>query len=91
MFTNNNTNLEGFVDADWASDTADRRSYTGFCYKLSGSVISYECKKQQTVALSSTEAEYMAVSEATKEAIYLKNLLSEIIGCEYTIILYNDN
>ncbi|CAK1595011.1 unnamed protein product [Parnassius mnemosyne] len=54
-------------------------------------VISYECRKQQTVALSSTEAEYMAIAEACKEAIYLKNLSSDIIGCNYTVIIYNDN
>lgn len=92
MFTKDDCNLEGFVDADWASNTLDRKSYTGFYFKLSGSVISYECKKQQTTALSSTEAEYMAITEACKEAIYLKNLLNEIVDfCDYTITLYNDN
>jgi transposase InsO family protein len=91
MFTNDNCNLEGFVDADWASNAIDRKSYTGFCFKFSGAVISHECKKQQTVALSSTEAEYMAIAEACKEAIYLKNLLSEIASCDYSIVLFNDN
>lgn len=92
MFTKDDCNLEGFVDADWASNTVDRKSYTGFYFKFSGSVISYECKKQQTTALSSTEAEYMAITEACKEAIYLKNLLNEIVDfCNYTITLYNDN
>lgn len=46
---------------------------------MSGSVISYEAKKQKTVALSSTEAEYMALSESCKEVIYLRNILSELI------------
>lgn len=91
MYTKDNKNLEGFVDADWGSNNIDRKSYTGFCFKFSGAVISYECKKQQTVALSSTESEYMAISEACKEAIYLKSLMYEIVGCNYTIILYNDN
>lgn len=91
VYTRDNNNLEGFVDADWGSNSIDRKSYTGFCFKLSGAVISFECKKQQTVALSSTESEYMAIAEACKEAIYLKNLLSEIVGCNYTINLYNDN
>lgn len=91
MYTKDNKNLEGFVDADWGSNNIDRKSYTGFCFKFSGAVISYECKKQQTVALSSTESEYMAISEACKEAIYLKNLMYEIVGYNYTITLYNDN
>ncbi|CAG4987165.1 unnamed protein product [Colias eurytheme] len=93
MFSKDNCRLEGFVDADWASNTLDRKSYTGFYFKFSGTVISYECKKQCTVALSSTEAEYMAIAEACKEAIYLRNLFSEIIvnGFDYVITLYNDN
>lgn len=59
---------------------------------MSGSVISFECKKQTTIALSSTEAEYMAICEATKEATYLKNLLFEL-KCrnELPVCLYNDN
>ncbi|GBP23594.1 Retrovirus-related Pol polyprotein from transposon TNT 1-94 [Eumeta japonica] len=66
--------LEGFVDADWGANTIDRRSYTGVCFTLSGCVISWETRKQKTVALSSSEAEYMAITEACKEAVYLRNL-----------------
>lgn len=83
--------LEGFVDADWASDAIDRRSYTGFCFMKSGSAIAWESKKQRTVALSSCEAEYMALSEACREAIYLKNLENEIAGHCNKIVLYNDS
>lgn len=78
IFRKDCKDLHGFVDADWASCNIDRRSYTGYCFVLSGCVISYESRKQRTVALSSTEAEYMALSEACKEAIYLKNLMSEL-------------
>lgn len=63
-------NLYGYVDADWASCILDRRSYTGFCFIMAGSVISYEAKKQKTVALSSTEAEYMALSESWNSGTY---------------------
>ena len=80
------------MDADWASCSLDRRSYTGFCFIMSGSVVSYESKKQKTVALSSTEAEYMALSESCKEGIYLKNLLNELMLCEnMSLCLYSDN
>lgn len=55
-------------------------------------VVSHESRKQQTVALSSTEAEYMAVCEASKEAIFLKNLLCELINRKnLPVILCNDN
>ncbi|CAH2098391.1 unnamed protein product [Euphydryas editha] len=84
--------LVGYVDADWASNSLDRKSFTGFVFKMSGSVISYECKKQTTIDLSRTEAEYMAICEASKEAIYLRNLLLEL-NCrnESPILLLNDN
>lgn len=70
--------LTGYVDADWGNCPEDRRSYTGFVFILGGSPISWESRKQRTVALSSTEAEYMALTEAAKEAVYLRRLLSEL-------------
>ncbi|CAH2104034.1 unnamed protein product [Euphydryas editha] len=93
VYRKDDTNLHGFVDADWASCTIDRRSYTGYSFILAGCVISYESKKQRTVALSSTEAEYMALSEACKEAIYLKNLMYEMceLDSKIPLCLYSDN
>lgn len=90
VFSKDNSYIEGYVDADWGSDSNDRKSFSGFCFKLSGTVISFECRKQRNVALSSTEAEYISMSEASKEAIYLKRLLFEILGNSETITLYND-
>lgn len=90
-FKGNESYLECFVDADWGNSSLDRRSYTGYCFQFSGSSISWESKKQNTVALSSTEAEYMAISEASKEAIYLKSLLQELMGVNGCVTLYNDN
>lgn len=93
LYRKTGCNLYGFVDADWASCTLDRRSYTGFCFIMSGSVISYEAKKQKTVALSSTEAEYMALSESCKEGVYLNNILGEMIVLSdgTPLRLYSDN
>lgn len=90
-FVRSNKGLEGFVDADWGSNKIDRKSYTGFVFKLSEASISWKSSKQKTVALSSTEAEYMALSDAAKEAIYLKNLLYEITGINDCVIMFNDN
>jgi len=70
--------LTGFVDADWANCPEDRRSYTGYSFILSGCPVFWEARKQRTVALSSTEAEYMALSEATKEAVYLRRFFNEL-------------
>lgn len=90
-FSKDSSDLVGFVDSDWGSDKRDRRSYTGYVFKLSGSAISWRSTKQKTVALSSTEAEYMALCEASKEAMYLKNLLSELVDISKPLLLYNDN
>lgn len=83
--------LYSLVDADWAANMMDRRSYSGYAFILLGAVISWEARKQRTASLSSTKSEYLAISEATKEALYLKELLNEIgIRCE-SIRLYNDS
>lgn len=91
VFRKSGINVEGYVDADWGNDMKDRRSYTGFVFKLAGAAVSWESKKQRTVAMSSTEAEYMALAEAAKEAVYIQGFLSELIGIKKSIVLYNDN
>jgi len=67
-----------FADADWGGCNIDRKSYSGYVFMMSGAAISWDSRKQRTVALSSTEAEYMALSEATKEALYMKKLLDSL-------------
>lgn len=85
--------VEGYVDADWGSNNLDRKSYTGYAFFLGGSAISWESKRQGNVALSSTEAEYIALTTAAKEAVYLKRLMKEIgmSGYENATVLYGDN
>ncbi|XP_041564471.1 secreted RxLR effector protein 161-like [Drosophila elegans] len=73
-------NLYGVADADWGANLSDRRSYSGQAFVLSGAAMSWEARKQRTVALSSTESEYLAMSEAVKESIYLRSLLTSIGG-----------
>jgi hypothetical protein len=67
--------LEGFTDADWANDKGDRKSIGGYIYLLNGAAISWSSKKQSTIALSSCEAEYTALCNAAKEAVWLRRLL----------------
>ena len=64
--------LRAYSDADWAGDATDRRSTTGFCVFLGDSLISWKSKKQKTVALSTAEAEYGAMSSTAKEVIWLR-------------------
>ncbi|KAG8480749.1 hypothetical protein CXB51_025125 [Gossypium anomalum] len=68
----------GYVDADFAGDLDRRRSDTGYVFTIGGCAISWKATLQTTVALSTTEAEYMAITEACKEAIGLKGLFSEL-------------
>ena len=71
--------LVGNADADWSGDLDDRKSTTGYYFKFqgNGAAISWEVKKQATVALSSTEAEYQAMAAAVQEAIYLRALMKD--------------
>ena len=75
---NVNPTLLGYCDADWASNIDDRRSMTGYVFTLAGGAISWQTKKQPTVALSSVEAEYMAATQATKEAIWFRSFFNEL-------------
>ena len=84
--------LSGFSDADWAGDADNRRSTSGYVFKVANSTVSWCSKKQVTVAKSTTEAEYVALSQATQEAIYLRKLLADL-GCKADLltVLYEDN
>lgn len=83
--------LKGFCDADWANCPFDRKSYTGYIFKLGGGPVSWESKKQPTTALSSAESEYMALASATKEACYLRRFIFEITGKHTSVNLASDS
>lgn len=70
--------LVGYVDSDWAGCHDTRRSTTGWTFTLGGTPIAWASKRQKSVAMSTCEAEYIAAAEAAKEAIWLRNLLSEL-------------
>ncbi|MCO5611074.1 hypothetical protein L7F22_065324 [Adiantum nelumboides] len=70
--------LVGFCDSDWAGDIDGRRSVIGYCFSLGSGVISWISKKQPTIALSSTEAEYKAACFASCEALWLRRLLGDM-------------
>jgi hypothetical protein len=71
--------IKGYSDSDWGNDLDQRRSTSGYIFSLSGDIginnpISWNSQLQKTIALSSCEAEYMALKEAIKEAIYLNSM-----------------
>jgi hypothetical protein len=84
--------IEGFADADYAGDATDRRSTTGWIYRLGGNSVSWKTSKQKCVTLSTTEAEYTAAADAAKEAIWLKDLLTELkLGKKQSPVIHQDN
>ncbi|GKE36351.1 hypothetical protein Tco_1459756, partial [Tanacetum coccineum] len=77
-----------FVDSNYAKDPDKGRSITGYTFLVQGCVVSWKAMLQHVVALSTTEAEYMALTEAVKEAIWLKGLLEEL-GVELNTVAVN--
>jgi hypothetical protein len=75
---NNNLRVTGFVDADFAGDEEKARSTTGLVFKLGNAPITWLSKRQSCVALSSSEAEYMGLSAASREAAWLEKLTSDL-------------
>ena len=67
-----------YSDADWGSDTNDRKSISGYVFIMSTGPISWQSKKQPMIALSSMEAEYMAESLATWQIIWLRSFTAEL-------------
>ncbi|GKA98980.1 hypothetical protein Tco_0826917 [Tanacetum coccineum] len=80
--------IHGFVDSDYAKDPDKGRSITGYAFLVQGCVVSWKATLQHVVALSTTEAEYMALTEAVKEAIWLRGLLEEL-GVELNTVAVN--
>lgn len=70
--------LQVFSDVDWAGSPDDRRSTTCFCIFIGNCPISWSSKKQATVSRSSTEAEYMALSQAAAEIVWICQLLQDL-------------
>lgn len=95
--------LVGYSDADYAGDRDSRRSTSGFVFMLAGGPITWASRKQTSVALSTCEAEYMAMSKASTEAMWLRKLLHEVdfstpstppqtnLGIKIKPMLYADN
>lgn len=84
--------LTGYADADWGGDTTDRRSTSGFCLYVYGNLVSWNSKKQSTVAMSTTEAEIIALSLCISEACWLRNMFLELkFDKDLKVIIYEDN
>ena len=89
--------LQGYVDASYADnygdETDNRRSTTGYVFTLGGTAVSWKSSKQKVVACSTAESEYIAAYEASREAICLRRLLTDLgeAGSSSPVVLHEDN
>ena len=81
----------GYSDASWANDLGDLKSVSGYIFMLSGASISWRSKKQITVALSTVEAEYVALSAAAHEAVWLRSVMKGLIEEIPPTVIHEDN
>lgn len=90
-FGTSKNGVVGYVDSDHAGDLDTRRSLTGYVFTFGSCAISWKAVLQSTVALSTTEAKYMAINEACKEAIWLKGLFGELSDDLIVDAMFCDN
>ncbi len=84
--------VHGYTDVDWAGNVSDRRSTSGFMFSFGSGAISWSSKKQPTVALSSTEAEYRGAAIAACEVVWLQKLFSDLgQSVDALVVIYCDN
>jgi hypothetical protein len=83
--------MDTYSDADWGGDVHDRYSVHGFVIRLQGCPISWTSKKQKFVALSTTESEYVGLSESLRENIWIRHFLLELMVNVGTPIIKGDN
>eukprot|EP00253_Pinus_taeda_P003483 PITA_03483 len=88
-YTTGDVRLLGYTDVDWVGSVVDRKSTSGCCFSLGFASISWMSRKQKSMALSTAEAEYIAASMASCEAVWLRKLFSELFGftLDTTVIL----
>ena len=89
-FGGSNIALQGYVDVDMAGDRDNRRITTGYVFTVGGTTISLVSKIQSVVALSTMEAEYVAVTEASKEIFWLQRFMDELGKKHDMGTLYSD-
>ncbi|XP_039687828.1 secreted RxLR effector protein 161-like [Medicago truncatula] len=83
--------LEGYVDVDYVGNVDTRISLSGFVFTLFGTLVTWKANQQSVVALSTTQAEYIALVEGVKEAIWLKGMIGEMGISQRRAKIYYDS
>ena len=69
----------GYVDSSYAGDLKDRKSITRYCFFLAGTIVTWCSKRQRTLSTSTSEVEYVAVSQGAKEGVWIQQFLNELL------------
>lgn len=86
------TKIYGYSDADWGGDCNDFKSTSGYIFQMSGTAVSWRTNKQTCVALSTAEAEYMALASAAQEAVWMRQLSLDMqLDISEPTIIFEDN
>ena len=84
--------MVGFTDSNWAENAVDRKSTFRYYFSLGSAMVSWFSKKQTCVALSTTDAEYIATCATSKEVVWLRKLLANLSGHELDVtVIFCDN
>ena len=90
--SNGDRKLVGYSDASWAGDQTDRKSVSGYCFFIGNSIVSWRSSRQTCVALSTAEAEFVALAGAAEEAVWIGKFFTELgFAVDYPILLNEDN
>eukprot|EP00257_Ricinus_communis_P027923 XP_025015337.1 uncharacterized protein LOC112536724 [Ricinus communis] len=88
----NQIELQGYADSDWAGSVDDMKSTSGYVFSLGSGAICWNSKKQEVVAQSTAEAEYVSIAAASNQAIWLRKLLSYLcVELDKPTTIYCDN
>lgn len=85
------TCIVGYVDVDYAGDIDTRKLLIGYAFQVCGCTASWKANLQHVVALSTTESNYMAITKAFKEVLWLKGLLNELGVKQKTVEVFSDS
>ena len=84
--------LHGFSDSDWEGSVQDQKSTSRLCFSMGSAMVSWSSRKQGSVALSTAEAEYVSASDASREAVWLRKLLSDLFDTSLEpVVIHCDN
>ncbi|XP_022863909.1 uncharacterized protein LOC111383947 [Olea europaea var. sylvestris] len=88
---NSNLDLAGYFDADWVGNADDRKSTSGGCFYMGSNLVAWSSKKQNSISLSTADAEYIAAGSCCTQLLWMKQMLSDYGINQGTMTIFCDN